>query len=730
MADPFADTPDITDALRLGGDNFDQVEPEDKGPLYRVFADSKIPVSKAMGKLWSSRVDQAKAARQDIESCWGEAIAYYENDQMSHRNGTNGTRGGNNRYSRNIGDSWSETENVVFSNIVTLLPMLYAKNPKCEFTARNPEVNAQLATCVEAAVNAVINMKDAPGIGLKNKVRRCVLNAMLTNASYLKIGWTAKDDSSEEAIIELQELSKKLEAAKDRKTIIELEGQITALEEKISFLSPSGPWACAKSPYRIFYDPSSLEPDFSDAGWVAEWDFLPTSYINAVYASKHGEEFRSVYEPTHVLNAGGSETSIEDEVNNFSLINGSSAATEASKYGYSNVTAFKSAQHTKVWWIWDKTTRRVMLFADNKWEWPLWVWDDPLKLLRFFPYFRLWFHETVEGSQPKGEVTYMLDQQDAINDIHSEVNRMRKWAKSNLFYNKNAISQSDAEQVLKGPDGTARGLDVPEGMKINDVIQAYLPPSINRPELWDVSNRFAAINRITGINDAQRGAQFKTNTTNDAIDAYQKNVDIRLDEKIDAIEDWIGDFAWALAQLLLRYWTQEDVAKLVGPTLAQSWKQITDPNEFRTTFNFQVVGGSTDKPTSKAKKREALEIAQACGQFANAIPALGIVAVKALSQAFDNVVITEVEWQEIRDSMQAQTQKAGAGPNGEPQQPGAQGQEVDPAQQEQQAKEQLAQVIKQLTPEQKQELEQLIASGISPTDALNQVMQSNQTQAQ
>src|ERR1044072_5779096 len=126
--DPIASNPDLNDALRLGGDDFTEQEEAQNTPLYRVIGDNKIPVSKATGKLWSSRIDQSKSARADIEQCWSEAIRYYENDQTSHRNG--GRAGaGNTRYVRAVGAAWSETENVVFSNATLMLPMLYAKNP-------------------------------------------------------------------------------------------------------------------------------------------------------------------------------------------------------------------------------------------------------------------------------------------------------------------------------------------------------------------------------------------------------------------------------------------------------------------------------------------------------------------------------------------------------------------------------------------------------------------------
>lgn len=716
--------PDLDAALEKTAGIKPQAAIEDTGPLYRIYTDSKVPVSKKLGPLWRGRIDQGIAARDDVELCWSEAIRYYNNDQMIHRGdvGT-GNHSGNRRYQRTLNDQWSETENIVFANATTMLPMLYAKNPAVSCTPTNT-VNADFVKTCEHLINAILNMKTAPGLNFKSKGRRGVLWALLTNNAYAKIDFTKKGDSSQAALDQLKKLSEDYAAAKTQKDIRKVEGQLQALEERISFLSPSGPCVKLISPFRLIIDNTGTEPDHSDANWMDEIDYLQTDYLNAVYGKDVDGQLVSVYEPTHVLNSSSTGSEAQDEINNFTLFNKDKDAT-AKNYGYQTDKAFRSAQYTKCHWIWDKTTRRVLLYADNNWTWPLWVWDDPLKLLEFFPYQHLWFHETPEGSQPKGEVTYYLDQQDAVNDINSETARMRKWVKANIFFDKNKISQDDAETVLKGPDGTARGVDVPEGMKLADVIFSFAPPSLQHPELFDTASKFAAVNRLTGISDAQKGAQFKTNTTNDAIDFYQKNVDIRVDEKIDAIEDWIGMIAWQVLQVLVQNWTTEDVAAIIGAELAANWKQMSDPSELRTTLNLRIVGGSTDKPTSKNKKTQALQMTQVLGQFGNSIPAVGIVALKILERAFtDDITITEDDWKMIFQSMQDKSNAAGAGPGGQqegappPQDVQDTGTSTDP--------EKVKQLIASLPPEAQKKLQELVHSGVSPTEALQKVVQEQQ----
>ncbi|MCA2510541.1 MAG: hypothetical protein IM561_09175, partial [Microcystis sp. M60BS1] len=496
-SDPSLNNPALVESLRKSGIE-SEVEMEDEGPLFKMMPDTKIPVSKSLGKLWQSRIQQGQGAKADIETCWSEAIRYYENDQMNHRSSSAGGRSGNTRFARQIRSQWTETENVVFSNVTTMLPMLYAKNPSVEITPLNTEKNQDFAVCCEQLVNALLSMKTSPGINMKSKARRGILWALLTNSAYIKVGYTSKLDSNEQALEELQELSKEYSQTNLKQCDIkELEGKLTALTEKVSVLDPSGPSLKLVSPFRLVIDPTSIEPDHSDAQWIAEFDFLQTDYLNAVYLKEQDGNYVYIYEPSHVLKSDkeGGE-GVQNDVNNFSLFQ-KDPHQEAKNYGYDSQEQFRKACYTKVWWIWDKTTRRLFLYADQKWEWPLWVWDDPLKLIEFFPYKHLWFHETVEGSQPKGEVTYYLDQQDAINDINSDIARARSWARNNVLYDKNRISQQAVEDVLRGPDGTARGIDLPEDRKITDVIFSFVPPNMSHPEVFQnqLEQKLATINR-------------------------------------------------------------------------------------------------------------------------------------------------------------------------------------------------------------------------------------------
>lgn len=713
------DIPEIRSALNEAGVD---VKPNRQKyvPTYKVVGSTKIPVSSSMGKLWSSRKDQAEARRRStgVEQSWDEAIMYHKNDQMSHRNDGSSDESGNRVISRRLNNKFSETENVVFSNTSSLVPAIYSKNPQAEFTVTD-EQDRPIATILERLVNTIAHRRSAPGVNLKPKARRCVVMTTLTNRSYLEIGYTFKDQSSEQAMQDLRMLSESLAKARDKKEIERIEGQLMALEKRIDLLQPAGPWLKFRRPHQVLIDPDAQDDDLSDANWIMICDYLSTEFIKAVYSEhkKSHNEYRLVYQPTHVLKVGdGASGGVDDDINNFSLLQD---GAESKSYGYSDEDTYRRAQRTKVWYVWDRVTRRVYLFNDKDWTWPIWVWDDPYRLDTFFPLFPLSFYTDPEGGEAKGEVTYYLDQQDAINEINDEERRARQWARRNIMFNRNMISRDDVERFLKGDDGTAVGVSLPEGATMADAVFSATPPSMQFAQLFDPTRKFAAIDRISSVTDIMRGAQFKTNTTNQAIAEYNQTQSVRLEEKIDALEDMLGSVYWAIAQLCLQFMDVDAVASLLGEQSRAQWRNMA-PSEIQSRLSARVIGGTSVKPTSQAKKQEALQMGQILGQFASATPAAVVVALKVFEQAFDELVIKEEDWRFISQSIEQQLQRgnsqAGTTPSGD----GTTSDQLG----------QIEQLVDGLPQQAKQALGQAIAQGVPVREAVTRIVEALQQQPQ
>lgn len=642
-------------------------------PVYKVLPGSRVPVSSKRGKVWKARKDTGQKAMSDLIDAWDECIRYYSHDQSDHRDGTDNRTSGNRHIARRLNELFSSTENVVFANVNAQVPELYAKNPiiTCTSTPGNNEQyrtqGEDFARAVEKLVNVLFHMKGAPGINLKTKAKRNVLVALLTNMAWFEVGYVNKDQSSEQALTDLQRLSDTMREAEDAQEIEETEQELRALEDKIEFMQPSGPFVRIRLPHQVIVDPDFQDPYLSDAMWVMIEDMLPTDYINAVYGttdeedttdtgteSSSSEEVRSIFEPTHILDGGG-----EADIDNFTLF--SHDKNTYSAYGFETQDAFDKAKRTKVWYVWDKATRRLEMYADNDWKWPVWVWDDPYQLQDFFPLTPLWFHDSPTSVYAKGEVSYYLDQQDQINEINDEKRRSLLWARRNIFYDiESGITQDTADRILKGPDATATPIKVPEGKDPNKLIFSITPPSSNFAPLFVKDDLYKAIDRIAATSEVERGGEFKTNTTNKAIDYYSTLGNMRMDMRLDAIEDCIADVGWKIAQLCLRFMDAQTVQQLIGIDVSQFWQPLNNLSDF-AKLSVNVVGGSTQKVSSQAKKQEAVQVGQILSQYVRAAPATALkVTLRMFEEAFDGMTITKEDWASIADEVE-RTLVAGQG---------------------------------------------------------------------
>jgi hypothetical protein len=621
----------------------------------------------------------------------------------------------------------------VFANVTAQVPELYAKNPIVSVSATptlSEEVDETVdafARCLQKLIDVIFAMKFSPGVNIKPKAKKNVLVALLTNMAWFETGYIKRDMSSDQAMTDLMQLSNELAAAKDDKVIREIEGKLQALEQKIEFLQPSGPTVRIHLPHEVLTDGNRQDPYLNDCNWVIIGDLLSTEYINAVYGEKADptkDEVRSIFEPTHILNSGSTGDGGEDDFTLFSR------NTNYDTYGYNSKDEYDKACYTKVWKVWDKVTRRVELYADNDWKWPIWVWDDPYQLQGFFPLTPLWFHDNPVGVYATGEVSYYLDQQDQINEINDERRRALLWARRNIFYNKNAgITAEMVENILTGDKATAIPLDVPLEVDMNKIVVSLVPPSMNFVQLFDKTDLYKSVDRIASTNEVERGGEFKTNTTNRAIDYYSTMGNMRMDMRLDAIEDALGDVGWKIAQLCLRFMDTETAGQLTGMDVAPFWRPLDNLRDFQQ-MSVSVVGGSTQKLTTQQKKQEAVQIGQVLAQYVRAAPAASLKAtLNMMSKAFDNFMISKEDWDAIEQEvmMMAQSQQGGApGQSGGSSPPREGGAQAGGGGDNMQVAAMVVQALQQLPPPVLQAIGTALAQGVPPAEIFKRMMAQQQ----
>jgi hypothetical protein len=654
--------------LATMGEELPNEKPEKVTPAYQVVGESKIPVSKAFGKTVECRKKAAITAYEITRRAWNEAYRYYNHNQVSDE--VMRTQAGDRAF--RSGDGY---ENLVYANTSTMVPAIFAKNPDVEFTTDQDE-DKPFAKLLSRAVTTLFNRKSYPGINLKPKAKKAVLHAELTNCGILKLDYTQKEDSREFAQEQMDKLYQEMEKAKDQEEVREIEGKMAALESNMEWLEPSGFKVSVVLPRSLIIDPCAESEDGSDANWMLEETFISTDFLNAKFTTKDASKERaSIYKPTHKIKLDGSGQ--RDDMLGLVLEAVEQGTEEAPANTDEQRQSYIYQNMTKCYYYYDKITRRTYLFVDNDWTWPVWVWEDGLTLSRYFQFFLINFAPSTGGTVSPGEVSYYLDQQDEINKINQEVIRARRMIFNVLVYNKNKIAPDDAKKLANylktGKGDNILGINVPEGMVIKDAMEVMAPPSVTMEKFFDKTNSYKAIDRIGSVTDAIRGEQFKTNTTNKAVEAYTSSARVRVGNRTDSIEDTIGDLAWSMAEILVAKGSKELIAGLVGDTVAKDWKSMTIA-ELNLNFGAKVAAGSSEKPTSQFKKEEAVKVATAVGQFAKGAPGATLkIILKLLSNAFPELSITDEDWSGILTEMQATMQKGistgGGGPGQQPGQP-------------------------------------------------------------
>lgn len=711
------------DVLEGAGFASERSSKKDHQPVYRMFKEARIPVSKAHGKMWKQRRDDATKQRSQVTGSWDECLRYFNNDQFGKEAVS--------RTTQHAKGLRKQSENIVYSNAATLLPAIYSKNPKIDISIdqsdqashSEPDPAAEkleeFAIIVQRLVNKLIS---AQYLNLKPKARRQALFAILTNYGWIKLGWHNREFSSDDVQTELAELSEAYATAKEDKDIEEIEGKLMAIEQKFDVLADTGPYLMVKDPKDILVDPACVDVgDLSTAKWMMEDDYLPTNFLRATYMEKSKEEdsdeYRYLYKPTHVAQ-GNSDT--DNDTSGIRFIDYDSGNEDDKE-------RFDDSCYTRVTYLWDKVTRRVFLYNSEDWSWPMWVWDDPHKLSRFFPYFGLAFAPSTRNAYGKGEVTYYLDQQDAINEINDQARKVRRWAFDKWLYNKNVIAESEVNLVVHGDQRAALGINVPEGMKLQDFWVALLPPAAQHPELFNKDDLYKTIDKMSAVSDALRGVQFKTNTTEDAVNMYADSAKIRVGEKIDCIEDMLAELGRSLAELCVSNFNQADIAKILSQDDASKWHQM-EVRQFNAQLTCSIAAGSTEKPTSANKQQQALQTAQTLGQFAKATPVTLLVVLRMLERSFDNLIVSQEDFKQIEEaiikSMKQEEEKSQAqvqsmqGQGGAPGAPGAPPPQEGETQRLQAA---LQAMLTMIPPQMKALIEAAMKHGMDPVQAIDSV---------
>lgn len=635
----MARTPNVIAEEIIGDDITEDVAEEPFLPV----GEMSIPVPKKFGKLWQKKVEDALKAYEAEHLIWDKVMELYRacGDEGSK------LENGEEYKFRLTSDA---DENIIRNNIRTMMRTVYMKNPHIEFT--DMDSTSQLGDCLEYIIQFLMNKQTYPGMNIKPKARRWFLHGQLTNWGILRIEFQPKEGSQEEGVNKLLELEKKLENAKSHKEINEIYAKLEIIHEEVPLLDRKGMHLYNVLPQCLIVDPLCSQYDLSDANWVAEWFDLDRDYMRQKYYKKN-DEGRWVMRS----NPEKEERELQEEQREVK----DTVIDTVMSHETSELREVKRSNAVRCYYVYDKVLRRIYLFNSEDWSYPLWVADDDLGLSRFFRHFLLSFGEPIESLIQPGEVSFYVGQQNEINRINRKAKQIRDSIFGAILYNSKNVDKNEVQKLinhLRNPQETkAFGVSIDPERKVSDVLEVLAPPAFQHKEVFDTAALRSAIDRVSATSEVDRGGQFKTNTTNEAIAYYQQQKEQVATTLVDAMEDAFEALGWSMAEILVSKYSKEEITELVGQVHSQYFEPMTVA-DFNRRYRMVIAAGSIEKPSSEYKKQEAIKVAQALGQIGQGAPITAMkLIVRMFKEAFSTFLVKKEDWESLAAEGQANLQK-------------------------------------------------------------------------
>lgn len=627
---------------------------DDVEPLFVMAEGMSVPIPKKMGSWWKEKVNSALEVYDIERRKWDALFDLYR--RCGDEGGIKDESGQTYRWHH----THNTDENIIRTNIRTIMRSTYMQNPHLEFTGS--ETDQPLAETLQYIISFLMNKQTHPGLNLKPKARRWILHGQLTNLGTMRLDFQGKDGSLEQARDELANIESKLSDAKSKDEIDTLYAQLQLLYERMPLLESKGMILRNVLPHRIIIDPDCTHLDLSDANWLAEEFFLDRDYMTEKYFKKEGDEYvyRSDPSKKKKLADGDTDKSVEDSVLDTVMNDQSEKRRE-----------YIQKNKVRCYYIYDKVTRRIYLFNSEDWSTPLWVFEDDLKLSRFFRHFFISFSESIDGVVQPGEASFYVGQQNAINQINRKAQEIRNSAFGALIYDKGSVDQDEVKKLinhLKNPKEVAAFGITKSGneKKLSEIVEVFVPPAFDYQQLFNTNALRSAIDKAQALSDVDRGEQFKANTTNAAVQYMAQNRQATNNQLIEMIEDSFETLGWAMAEILVSKYSKEDITALVGETYGQAFQPMTVV-EFNQRYRMTIAAGSIEKPNTEFKKREAIQIAQSVGQFGQAAPGTTMkIIMRMFQNVFSTFLVKKSDWEGLEKETEANLTK-GVSTNAQPQ---------------------------------------------------------------
>lgn len=449
------------------------------------------------------------------------------------------------------------TVNLTGSTVLSFLPFLVRKNPEFLVTARRPKF------LVAAAIQRAILNYEWQARKMQRQIKRAVADMAICGHGIIKTGF----------ILDINE---------DAATNPNLDGKI-AYE---SYVTKEAPYIKRVSPFMFLFDPEAPEHDLESARWCGEIFFKPLQDIiaNKQYDSKVVRQIKDGIETPKTVQSYLAETQ-----------SGSTPLFAKEELPKSDLERCVMAE------IWDKKHMKYYVFAIGIPE-PLIERPWPYPYLNGFPYHKVDFITLPDEHYPVGIPRWIEDQQFELNRIRTSMFEHRRRFNRKYVVVEGQVDPEEMNKLEAGPDGT-----VVLAKDIN-AIKALEDARLASDQIQTEAVIKQDVREITGADELLRGGGLPSRTTATEVSARANLVTLKLDDRIEAIDDFVKDICNQLIQHVKANYVTDKLMKVAGPQ-GIYWVNFTQ-EDIQGDFDIEIETTSAEKVDPSTNRAQALQILQ------------------------------------------------------------------------------------------------------------------------
>lgn len=512
---------------------------------------------------WLGRIEVAKRARYDAEAEWER------NRQMMQASTYTDLP---KPYSR----VWV---NLMLAIVRTMLPNLYFKAPEFTCLPMRP-VDERTYRVAQEIINYY-----ARTCGLKQEMKKVVLDALVCTYGVLKVGWVVEDVDVD---VELDEF---------QKNIIDMSEEYPLSSVKRDLFKGGiglRPFNSRVSPWNFLRNRGSTSA--KNASWVAERVFLPLKEVQDDPQYKNKGDLRSNAVPSMTASQTFGEGYILTE-------RGTDQYTMEGR-----ALSDPDEELVEMWEIWDRIEMKRIVIARGASK-PLVYKDWPYDLDGRFPYIEIAFNNVPDEPYPIAYCTSFREIISQINIISSYELEFVKRSVGHLGVNSAMVDEVEIERIRSGdPVGVVCSKGPPA-----DAFASVGGVPINPDLKWVHAKAESNLSGISHMPDFLRGDVAPQGQLATVAKLQATGTSLTVGEMQDVVSD--GMIEWAeLVDMMAKQHCDKKTAIRIAAEDGFSWQQF-DKEDIGGRYEYGIIPGSMLAQNEEIQQQQALNLLNLSAPF-------------------------------------------------------------------------------------------------------------------